>query len=480
MVKTNFRKEKDALGGLLVPDNAYYGIHTLRAIHNFSISGLKSSFFMIRAIAMVKWAAAEANMKCRKLDPGIGKKIQQAAKEVISGRFKEQFMVDVFQAGAGTSFNMNANEVIANRTIELLGGKKGDYRMVHPNDHLNMSQSTNDVFPTSMRIASLLSFRKLRESLFLLERGLSAKAAEFDGVIKSGRTHLQDAVPIRLGQEFAGYAEAITRSRLRLEIATKGLAEIGLGGSAVGTGVNTHKRYHKEAVLALKKISGLQLFCSSNLIERMQSMADFVELSGSLRELAVELIRIANDIRLLSSGPRTGLSEINLPAMQAGSSIMPGKVNPVIAEAANMVAFQVMGNDMTISLAAQAGQLELNVMMPVIAFNLLQSLEILANVIELFSLRSVQGMTANEERCRRYAEESIGLAAILNPIIGYESAAEVSKKAVSSGKSLKEVIIEKGILSLDQVNQLLNPVQMTSPLATSSVRIKSNRTRRER
>jgi aspartate ammonia-lyase len=480
MVKTKFRKERDVLGELLVPDNAYYGIHTLRAIYNFPVSGQKSSFQMIRAIAMVKWAAAEANMKCRELDPGIGKRIQQAATEVISGRFNEQFMVDVFQAGAGTSFNMNANEVIANRAIELLGGKKGDYRMVHPNDHLNMSQSTNDVFPTSMRIASLILFRKLRESLFHLEKDLLAKATEFDGVIKSGRTHLQDAVPIRLGQEFSGYAEAIKRSRLRIEFATRGLTEIGLGGSAVGTGVNTHKRYHKEAVLALKKISGLQLFCSSNLIERMQSMADFVELSGSLRELAVELIRIVNDIRLLSSGPRTGLSEINLPAVQAGSSIMPGKVNPVMAEVTNMVAFQVMGNDVTIALAAQAGQLELNVMMPVIASNLLLSIEILANVIELFSLRCVQGITANEERCRKYAEESIGLVTILNPIIGYEAAAAVSKDAIRSGKSPKEVIIEKGILSPDQVNQLLNPGQMTRPLATSSVKRKNNRTRRQK
>jgi aspartate ammonia-lyase len=480
MVKTKSRRERDALGELSVPDDAYYGIQTLRAIRNFPISGLKCSFSMIRAIAMVKWAAAEANMKCRKLDPVIGKRIQQAAKEIMAGKFKEQFRVDVFQAGAGTSFNMNANEVIANRTIELLGGKKGDYTMVHPNDHLNLSQSTNDVFPTSMRIASLLMFPKLRESLFHLEKELLAKATDFDGVIKSGRTHLQDAVPIRLGQEFSGYARAIKRSRVRIENATEGLAEIGMGGSAVGTGINTHYRYHKEAVLALEKISGLQLLCSSNLIERMQSMADFVELSGSLRELAIELIRIANDIRLLSSGPRTGLSEINLPPLQPGSSMMPGKVNPVMAEVTNMVAFQVMGNDVTIAMAAQAGQLELNVMMPVIASNLLQSIEILANVIELFSLRCIQGITVNEERCRRYAEESIGLATILNPLIGYESAAVVSKKAIRSGRSLKEIIIEKGILSPDQVNEILNPVQMTSPAAIRSIRGKNNRIRRQK
>lgn len=475
MVRTKFRKERDSLGELPVPADAYYGIQTLRAIHNFPISGQKCSFSMIRAIAMVKWAAAEANMKCRKLDSAIGKRIQQAAKEIMAGKFKEQFRIDVFQAGAGTSFNMNANEVIANRAIELLGGERGDYRRVHPNDHLNMSQSTNDVFPTSMRLAFLLTFPNLRDSLFHMEKELLAKATEFDGVIKSGRTHLQDAVPIRLGQEFSGYAEAIKRSRLRIEIATKGLAEIGLGGSAVGTGVNTHFRYHKEVVLALGTISGLQLVCSTNLIERMQSMADFVEISGSLRELAIELIRIANDIRLLSSGPRTGLSEINLPPLQYGSSIMPGKVNPVMAEVTNMVAFQVMGNDVTIALAAQAGQLELNVMMPVIASNLLQSIEILANVIELFSLRCIQGITANKERCRKYAEESIGLATILNPVIGYESATAVSKKAIRSGRSLKEIIIEEGILSSDQVNEILNPVQMTGPSAIHFIRRKNNR-----
>jgi len=306
------------------------------------------------------------------------------------------------------------------------------------------------------------------------------KAKDFDRVIKSGRTHLQDAVPIRLGQEFSGYAEAIKRSRLRIKNGTKGLAEIGLGGSAVGTGINTHYQYHKEVVLALGKISGLQLHCSSNLIERMQSMADFVELSGSLRELAIELTRIANDIRLLSSGPRTGLSEINLPPLQPGSSMMPGKVNPVMAEVTNMVAFQVMGNDLTIAMAAQAGQLELNVMMPLIASNLLQSIEILANVIELFSLQCVHGITANEERCRKYAEESIGLATILNPVIGYESAAVVSKEAIRSGRSLREILIEKGILSTDQVDEILNPVQMTSPSTIRSMRGGNNRIQKQK
>jgi aspartate ammonia-lyase len=463
MASKKYRKEKDSLGELEVPADAYYGIQTLRAVQNFPISGVKSPFPLIQAIAMVKWAAAEANMGCRKLDPKIGKSIQEAALEIIEGKWQEQFVVDVFQAGAGTSFNMNVNEVIANRGIELRGGKLGDYHRIHPNDHVNMSQSTNDVFPTSMRIAALLMIPKLQRALTGLEKELLSKARAFYRVIKSGRTHLQDAVPIRLGQEFSGYARAIERATKRIESATKGLKEIGLGGSAVGTGFNTHPQFHKTAVSALKKISGLPLRPSSNLFERMQSMADFVELSGSLREVGVEMIRIANDLRILSSGPRTGLGEITLPPAQPGSSIMPGKVNPVMAEVTNMVGFQVIGNDVTITLAAQAGQLELNVMMPVIGFNLLQSLEILTHVTELFTRRCIKGITANPKQCRKYAEESVGLATILNPFIGYEMAAKVAQEALKTGKSLRDIVIEKGILSSEEVESMMDPIKMTGP-----------------
>ncbi|MFY9270154.1 MAG: aspartate ammonia-lyase [Candidatus Manganitrophaceae bacterium] len=463
MEKEKVRKEKDSLGELEVPESAYYGVQTARAVANFPISGLRPHPTFIAATAMVKWAAAEANMACRKLDPKIGKIIQAAALEVIEGKWNHQFVVDVFQAGAGTSHNMNSNEVIANRAIEKLGGKRGEYNRVHPNDHVNMSQSTNDIFPTSMRVAALLMIKALVRVVARLEKRLSEKAREFDDVIKSGRTHLQDAVPVRLGQEFSGYARAILRARKRIETASEGLRELGIGGSAAGTGINTHPQYKKKVVAAIRKISGVEVVPSNNLFERMQSMADFVELSGALRELAVELIRIANDLRLLSSGPRTGLAEIILPPVQPGSSIMPGKVNPVMAEVTNMVCFHVIGNDLTISMAAQAGQMELNVMMPVINFNLLQSIEILTRDIDLFAERCVKGITVNRENCKEYAEKSVGLATILNPKIGYEAAAVVAKESAATGKTVREVIIKKGILSAKEVDALLDPVKMTEP-----------------
>ncbi len=459
------RKEKDSLGELEVPESAYYGVQTARAVANFPISGLRPHPTFIRATAMVKWAGAQANMAIGKLDPKIGKIIQKAAQEVIDGKWNDQFVVDVFQAGAGTSHNMNTNEVIANRAIEMLGGHRGEYKLVHPNDHVNMSQSTNDVFPTSMRVATLLMLKELDPVLARFEKRLSEKAKEFDNVIKSGRTHLQDAVPVRLGQEFSGYARAVSRARKRIAAASEGLKELGIGGSAAGTGINTHPDYKKKMVAAIKKISGLDVVPSNNLFERMQSMADFVEISGSLRELAVEVIRIANDLRLLSSGPRTGLAEIVLPPVQPGSSIMPGKVNPVMAEMTNMVCFHVIGNDLTITMAAQAGQLELNVMMPVINFNLLQSIEILTRDIDVFTERCIKGITVNRERCRAYAETSVGLATILNPKIGYEAAAVVAKESAATGKPLREIIIEKGILSPKEVDEILDPVKMTEPSA---------------
>ena len=463
MEKTKMRQEKDSLGELEVPETAYYGVQTARAVANFPISGLRAHPTFIKASAMVKWAAAQANMGCGKLDPKIGKVIQKAAEEVIAGKWNDQFVVDIFQAGAGTSHNMNTNEVIANRAIEMMGGKRGEYKLVHPNDHVNMSQSTNDVFPTAMRVAALLFLKELDPVLVRLEKALSAKAKEYDSIIKSGRTHLQDAVPIRLGQEFSGYARAIARARKRIAAASDGLQELGIGGSAVGTGINTHPQYKKKVVAAIKKISGLEVRPSDNLFERMQSMADFVEISGALRELAVEMIRIANDLRLLSSGPRTGFAEMVLPPVQPGSSIMPGKVNPVMAEVTNMVCFHVIGNDLTVTMAAQAGQLELNVMMPVINFNVLQSIEILTRDLALFTDRCVKGIVVDPARCKEYAEKSVGLATILNPSIGYEAAAVVAKTSMQTGKSLREIIVEKGILSAQEVEKILDPSKMTEP-----------------
>jgi aspartate ammonia-lyase len=358
---------------------------------------------------------------------------------------------------------MNTNEVIANRAIEILGGLRGEYKRVHPNDHVNMSQSTNDVFPTAMRVAALLMLPDLVGALSHLEKTLSKKAKEFNDVIKSGRTHLQDAVPIRLGQEFAGYARAISLAIKNIEATSAGLHEVGLGGSAAGTGINTDPKYAKKVVASLKKISGLDLQPGKNLFERMQSLADFVTTSGALKGLALELIRIANDLRLMASGPRTGFNEIVLPPVQPGSSIMPGKVNPVMAEVTNMVCFHVVGNDLTVSMAAQAGQMELNVMMPIVNFNLLQSFEILTHTVRLLSDRCIAGITANREQCLFYAENSVGLATILNQSIGYEAAAMVAKTSMQTGKSLREIVIEKGILSASGADKIFDPMKMTEP-----------------
>ncbi|MEK7702604.1 MAG: aspartate ammonia-lyase [Nitrospirota bacterium] len=457
------RIEKDSLGTLQVPESAYYGVQTARAVANFPISGLHAHPTFIKATAMVKWAAAETNMALKKLDPKIGKVIQQAASEVIAGKWDNQFVVDVFQAGAGTSHNMNTNEVIANRAIEILGGSRGEYKKVHPNDHVNMSQSTNDIFPTAMRVAALLMLPGLTNALAHLEKTLSKKAKEFDNVIKSGRTHLQDAVPIRLGQEFGGYARAISLAIKNIESASTGLHEVGLGGSAAGTGINTDPRYAKKVTASLKKISGLDLQPGKNLFERMQSLADFVTTSSALKGLALELIRIANDLRLMASGPRTGFDEIVLPPVQPGSSIMPGKVNPVMAEVTNMVCFHVVGNDLAVSMATQAGQMELNVMMPIVNFNLLQSFEILTNTVRLLTDRCVAGITAKREQCLMYAEKSIGLATILNQSIGYEAAAMVAKTSMQTGKSLREIVIEKGILSASEADKIFDPMKMTEP-----------------
>lgn len=459
-----FRKERDTLGERDVPINAYYGIQTLRAIENFPVSGIPPKREFILASAMVKKAAALANMSIGGLKKNIGKAIVRAADEIMQGKLRKEFVVDVYQAGAGTSHNMNANEVIANRAIEMLGGKKGDYGIVHPNDHVNMSQSTNDTIPTSMRIAAIFMADGLTLELKRLEKALSDKSKEFDSIIKSGRTHLQDAVPVRLGQEFRAYRTAISKATLRIKDAADGLKALGIGATAAGTGINTHPAYRRHVIKALREITGIRdLRPADDMLEAINSMADFVNLSSALRGLAVELIRIANDFRLLSSGPRTGIAEIMLPPVQAGSSIMPGKVNPVMAEMLNMVSFQVIGNDMAIVFAAQAGQLELNVMMPVINHNLLQSLEILKNGVRAFTERCVKYIKANKARCREMAEKSAALATVLNPFIGYENAAEVSKEAVSRGKTVREIVLGKNMLSKKEIDRILDPMRMTRP-----------------
>jgi aspartate ammonia-lyase len=463
-VKTATRTETDPLGEVKVPKRAYWGAQTQRARENFPVSGIMPKKVFIRATAMVKKASCLTNLSLGLIDKKRGRAILRAADEILAGRLLDQFVVDVYQAGAGTSHNMNANEVIANRAIELLGGRRAEYAIVHPNDHVNMSQSTNDTFPTAMRLAALDSSTGLLDVLKGLARELNKKSRAFDRVIKSGRTHLQDAVPIRLGQGFASYAAAIKSSTERISAARQGLKRIGLGATAAGTGINTHPRYRAGVVRELGKVSGIRgLKPAPDTFEALSSMADFSSFSSSLKDLAVELIRIANDLRLLSSGPRTGLSEIILPPVQPGSSIMPGKVNPVMAEMLDMAAFQVIGNDLVVTMAAQAGQHELNVMGPVINYNILQSVEILTSAVKTFTERCVAGVKADKRRCLEYFERSVGLATVLNVFIGYEKAAMVVKEAARSGKTIKEVVLEKGILTKKEWSRLMDPQLITGP-----------------
>jgi aspartate ammonia-lyase len=457
------RIEKDSLGERPIPANAYYGIQTDRAIENFPISGLKPKPSYIDATVHIKRAAAKVNKDLGLLDAGKAEAIIKASDEILGGRFREWFVVDVYQAGAGTSHNMNVNEVIANRAIELLGGNKGDYSVIHPNDHVNMAQSTNDVCPTAIRISAVTLGNELLSSLKRLEDALSAKSREFDSIIKSGRTHLQDAVPVRLGQEFSAYSTCIRKNREAIQIATKSNKELGIGGTAAGTGLNAHPQYRAMMVKELSSATGINFRMADDYFEAMQSLRPFVELSGAVRCLAQDLIRISNDLRLLSSGPKTGLAEIMLPALQPGSSIMPGKVNPVMAEMLNMVCFQAIGCDTTVLLAAQAGQLELNVMMPVVAFNLLHEIEILKNACAVFTERCVRGIQADADRCQSYAESSMSIVTVLNPRIGYAAAAEVAKEYISSGKSIRQIVLEKGILKDEQLDQWFDLREMTEP-----------------
>jgi aspartate ammonia-lyase len=438
-----------------------YGAQTARAVENYPISGMRAHPALIRAIAMVKRAAAEANRELATVTAERTDAIITAAQEVIDGRWDEEFVVDVFQAGAGVSFHMNANEVIANRANQILGAPLGSYEKVHPNDHVNYGQSTNDVFPAAMRLAALLALDGLYPVLDALAASFAAKAAEFDDILKSGRTHLQDATPIRLGQEFAAYGVAIRKAHESIQRASTTLRELGLGGSAVGTGINTHPEYRALAIARLAAISGQAVSPTPDMRWAMQSCAPMAEVSAALRTLALEIIRIANDLRLLASGPNTGLHEIELPSLQPGSSIMPGKINPVLPELAAMVAFQVVGNDTAVALAVQAGQLELNVMMPTMAYSVLQSITILTNMLRQLDQRCVRGITANRARCEFYAQSTVSLATALNPYIGYAKAAEIAKESIATGRSIIDVAREKGLLTEAQIAEILDPGTMT-------------------
>lgn len=457
------RKEKDSLGFVEVPERAYYGAQTARAVENYPISGMRAHPLLIRAFGMVKQAAAEANKSLDLISAKRADAIIQAAQEVIDGKWNNEFVVDVFQAGAGVSFHMNTNEVIANRANEILGGKLGEYSEVHPNDHVNYGQSTNDVFPTGMRVGALLVLETLYPVLDKLAATFRQKAAEFDGILKSGRTHMQDAVPIRLGQEFAAYGLAIEKAKRTIQLAADGLRELGLGGSAVGTGINTHPDYREKAVANLARISGQKLIPAADMRWAMQSNACMGDVSAALRSLALEVIRISNDIRLLSSGPNTGFAEIYLPSLQPGSSIMPGKINPVMPELAAMVSFQVVGNDTAVAMAVQGGQLELNVMMPTMAYSVMQSATILANMLRQFNDRCVAGITANKDRCDFYAQSTVSLATALNPYIGYAKAAEIVKESVATGESIIKIARAKKLLSEEEISAILDPVSMTEP-----------------
>ncbi|HTI43533.1 MAG TPA: aspartate ammonia-lyase [Vicinamibacterales bacterium] len=458
-----FRTERDPLGELEVPADAYYGIQTARARENFRISDLRAPDELVVATVLIKRAAAEANEALGRLDKRVANAIVQACDEIRAGALRDQFVVDVYQAGAGTSHNMNTNEVLANRAAEILGGARGEYTLVHPNDHVNMGQSTNDVFPTATRLALLIGMRPLVDAARGLASSLQEKAEAFAHVLKVGRTHLQDAVPMTLGQEFGGYAACIERGADDVEEAAEQLKELNLGASAVGTGLNAGDDYARVAVSNLARALAVELAPAANRFRVTQSMGDVVAYSGAMRRLAVELSKVASDLRLLASGPRAGIAEIILPAVQPGSSIMPGKVNPSIAEMVNQVCFQVIGCDATICTAAEAGQLELNVMMPVIAWNGLHAQRILANAMGALEQLCVEGIQADEARCRELLDRSTAAATALSPYIGYAKTAEIAKESVKTGKPIRDLVLERKLLEAKQLDQILSVEEMTQP-----------------
>lgn len=464
-----YRLEHDSLGEIQVPTDAYYGVQTLRARDNFHITGVTMSHYprLIHALAYVKQAAAEANASLGLLDEEKSRAISRACEELLNGKLHDQFVVDIVQGGAGTSANMNANEVICNRALEFMGHPKGDYDNLHPLNDVNMSQSTNDVYPSALNIALILELRELMGAMKYLHKAFANKGREFSDVLKMGRTQLQDAVPMTLGQEFTAWSVMIDEDVHRLGEAESLVYEINMGATAIGTGLNSHPDYARTVTEKLVQLTTLNLKESPDLVEATQDTGVYVQLSGVLKRVAVKLSKICNDLRLLSSGPRCGLNEINLPPMQPGSTIMPGKVNPVIPEVVNQVAFAVVGNDMTVSMASEAGQLELNVMEPVIGFSLFQSINMLRRACITLADKCVLGITANRERCRELVENSIGLVTALNPYIGYEKSAEIAKEAMKTGGSVYQIVLDKKYLSKDELDDILKPENMVKPRYTN-------------
>ena len=463
MKKTDYRVEKDSIGVKDIPEEVYYGVQTLRAAENFHITGLNMHPEIINSLAYIKKASAITNCEVGILEKKKAQAIVQACDEIIEGKFHDDFIVDPIQGGAGTSLNMNANEVIANRAIEILGGKKGDYTIVNPNDDVNCGQSTNDVIPTAGKMTSLHLLQNLKKQLLRLYDALNEKAKEFDHVIKMGRTQMQDAVPIRLGQEFKAYSVAIMRDIHRMDKAMDEMRTLNMGGTAIGTGINADENYLRRIVPNLSEISGMEFIQAFDLIDATQNLDSFVAVSGAVKACAVTLSKMSNDLRLMSSGPRAGFGEINLPAKQNGSSIMPGKVNPVIPEVVNQVAFNIIGNDMTITMAAEAGQLELNAFEPNIFYCMFQSIDTLGYAVETLVDNCIVGITANEERCRQLVENSVGIITAICPHVGYEKTADIAKKAINSNESVRSLILKENIMNEEELSRILDPIHMTEP-----------------
>ena len=461
--ETEYRVEHDSIGSKEVPEDVYYGVQSLRAAENFHITGLTMHPEIINSLACIKKAAAITNCEIGLLEKKKASAIVKACDEILAGRFYRDFIVDPIQGGAGTSLNMNANEVIANRAIELLGGQKGDYSIINPNDDVNCGQSTNDVIPTAGKMTSLRLLKRLKSQLLRLHSALCAKAEDFNHVIKMGRTQLQDAVPIRLGQEFKAYSVAVLRDIRRMDKAMEEMSTVNLGGTAVGTGINADEAYLRRIVPNLAEVSDMELVQAFDLIDATQNLDSFVSVSGAVKACAVTLSKIANDLRLMSSGPRAGFNEINLPARQNGSSIMPGKVNPVIPEVVNQVAFNIIGNDVTITMAAEAGQLELNAFEPIIFYCIFQSIDTLTFAVQTFVDNCVTGITANEDRCRALVENSVGIITALCPHVGYEKAADIAKKAIRTGAPVRSLILQEHLLDEKKLDEILDPVTMTEP-----------------